>query len=215
MTSKGVISHSALRTPDWLALKLMAPQPAAVALRSSLLAWDEAEKKVFALRGMAALLIEERELYKEVEDREFGVPYASFDRFLKQEFPNSWSYIRRALRTVKELRQVPFEDLLQITLANLEQLKCVSSGVRILPEVVQAAKALSEKKLVQKLNTEYNQHLEVKAPVMMAEADVCQLFEQAVDRVIIVYGCTRSEALEYIGQDILEKYPIESAEESA
>lgn len=210
-----VISHSALRTPDWLALKLMAPQPAAVALRSILLAWDEAEKKVFALRGMAALLIEERELYKEVEDLEFGVPYASFDRFLKQEFPNSWSYIRDALRAVKELRQVPFEDLLQIKRANLEQLKRVSSGVRILPEVVQAAKALSEKKLVQKLNTEYNQHLEVKAPVMMAEADVCQLFEQAVDRVIIVYGCTRSEALEYIGQDILEKYPIESAEESA
>ena len=210
-----VISHSALRTPDWLALKLMAPQPAAVALRSIRLAWDGAEKKVFALRGMAALLIEERELYKEVEDPEFGVPYASFDRFLKQEFPNSWSYIRDALRAVKELRQVPFEDLLQIKRANLEQLKRVSSGVRILPEVVQAAKALSEKKLVQKLNTEYNQHLEVKAPVMMAEADVCQLFEQAVDRVIIVYGCTRSEALEYIGQDILEKYPIESAEESA
>ena len=210
-----VISHSALRTPDWLALKLMAPQPAAVALRSIRLAWDGAEKKVFALRGMAALLIEERELYKEVEDPEFGVPYASFDRFLKQEFPNSWSYIRDALRAVKELRQVPFEDLLQIKRANLEQLKRVSSGVRILPEVVQAAKALSEKKLVQKLNTEYNQHLEVKAPVMMAEADVCQLFEQAVDRVVIVYGCTRSEALEYIGQDILEKYPIESAEESA
>ena len=215
MTQSSVISHSALRTPDWLALKLMAPQPAAVALRSILLAWDEAEKKVFALRGMAALLIEERELYKEVEDLEFGVPYASFDRFLKQEFPNSWSYIRDALRAVKELRQVPFEDLLQIKRANLEQLKRVSSGVRILPEVVQAAKALSEKKLVQKLNTEYNQHLEVKAPVMMAEADVCQLFEQAVDRVIIVYGCTRSEALEYIGQDILEKYPLESAEESA
>ena len=81
-----------------------------------------AEKKVFALRGMAALLIEER-LYKEVEDPEFGVPYASFDRFLKQEFPNSWSYIGDALRAVKELRQVPFEDLLQIKRANLEQLK--------------------------------------------------------------------------------------------
>ena len=94
---------------------------------------------------MAALLIEERELHRFILDNEVGDYYQSFDRFLKCEYPASWSYIRDALRAVKELREVPFSDLLEIKRCNLEQLKKVSSGVRLLPEVVRAAKSMPEK----------------------------------------------------------------------
>jgi hypothetical protein len=204
------ISHSPLKTPDWLALKIMPVQPAANALRSILFAYDSLEKQVFALRGMAALLIEERELFKEIYDPEVGEPYQSFDRFLKQEFPNSWSYIRDALRAVKELRQVPFEDLLQIKRCNLEQLKRVSSSVRILPEVVQAAKVLPEKKLVEKLNKEYSQHLEVRQPVVMAEASVSDKVDEAVEMAIALYGCkSRGEALECVASDFIDTHAVE------
>ena len=38
-------------------------------------------------RGMAALLIEERELHRFILDNEVGDYYQSFDRFLKCEYP--------------------------------------------------------------------------------------------------------------------------------
>jgi hypothetical protein len=43
---------------------------------------------------------------------------------------------------------------------------------------------------------------------------VCTIFEQAVDRVVAYYECTRAEAMEYIAFDILDMYPIEEAEEA-
>ena len=101
---------------------------------------------------------------------------------------------------MKELREVPFADLLEIKRCNLEQLKKVSSGVRLLPEVVKAAKSMPEKQFVEKLNREHDQHLETSRPVVMAPGEVCTIFEQAVDRVIVFYGCTRAEALEHIGE---------------
>ena len=63
---------------------------------------------------------------------------------------------------------MPFEDLLSIKRANLEQLKQVSSNVRLLPAVIEAAKTLPEKAFVEKLNRDHAQHLEVKQPVAMA-----------------------------------------------
>jgi hypothetical protein len=204
----GAISHSGLRTPDWLAIKLQSNEAAGASLTAILRGLDGVEKQLFALRGMAMLQVEERQLYRWVMDEEVGDYYQSFDRWMKQELPNSWGYCRDALRTIKELRDTPFEDLLQIKRCNLEQLKKVSSNVRLLPEVVQAAKHLPEKAFVEKLNNSFDQHLDVKAPVLMAPAEVVKTFEEAVDRVIAYYQCTRSEALEYIGRDILEMYAV-------
>ena len=211
-----VISHpeNPLQVPDWSGMRSMDPEAAANALTGILARLEGTEKTVFAWRGMAALLIEERELHRFILDNEVGDYYQSFDRFLKCEYPASWSYIRDALRAVKELREVPFSDLLEIKRCNLEQLKKVSSGVRLLPEVVRAAKSMPEKQFVEKLNREHDQHLETSRPVVMAPGEVCTIFEQAVDRVIMFYGCTRAEALEHIGSEILEKYPIEQAEEA-
>lgn len=208
-----VISHQFLEAPDWAALRQSPPRDAADALASLLTRLDPIEKQVFALRGIAMLVFEERELWTEFTDPDVGQPYASFDRWLKQTCPNSWSYCRDALRSVKELRSVPFEDLLQIKRCNLEQLKKVSSGVRLLPDVVKAAKTMPEKQFVEKMNREHSQHLEVKQPVMMAPGEVCEIFEQAVNRVIVFYGCTRAEALEHIGSEILEKYTVEEVED--
>lgn len=212
MNTTSMISHQILETPDWTLLRSMDPEAAATRLTVTLRVLDGTEKQLFAVRGMAALLIEERELHRFILDNEVGDYYQSFDRFLKCEFPNSWSYIREALRTVKELKALPFTDLLEIKRCNLEQLKKSSSNVRILPEVVKAAKSMPEKQFVEKLNRDHDQHLEVKQPVVMADTPVCTKFEQAVDRVVVYYSCTRAEALEYIGNDILELYPVEAEE---
>lgn len=186
-------------TPNWAALRSEDPEIAAKQLSHILVQLDGVEKQVFALRGMAMLIVEERELYRWVIDEEVGDYFHSFDRWLKQTLPNSWSYCRDALRAVKELRDVPFTDLLEIKRCNLEQLKKVSSNVRILPEVIRAAKTLPEKEFVSRVNQSHQQHLEVKQPVVMAEQSASTIIDQAVEMAMALEGCqTRSEALEAI-----------------
>ena len=209
-----VISHQTADVPDWTGMRSMDPEAAANALTGILARLEGTEKQVFALRGMAALLIEERELHRFILDNEVGDYYQSFDRFLKCEYPASWSYIRDALRAVKELREVPFADLLEIKRCNLEQLKKVSSGVRLLPEVVKAAKSMPEKQFVEKLNREHDQHLEAKTPIVMATPDDVAEFETAIAIATLVEGCTtRAEAIRAISVSYIQDHPVEQAEE--
>jgi hypothetical protein len=196
MTS-AILHHdtSGLRSPDFFALRLMAHEPAAVRLTGILRSLDGVEKQLFAMRGMAALLIEERELYRFVVDEEVGDFYQSFDRFLKQELPCSWSYVRDALRAVKELKDMPFADLLEIKRCNIEKLKEVSSSVRLLPEVIQAAKTLPEKAFVEKMNKDHSQHLETRQPVVMASTPDMEERKAAIEMAMVCEECsTESEA---------------------
>ena len=198
-------------TPNWAALRSEVPEVAAKHLGRILIQLDSVEKQVFALRGMAMLIVEERELYRWVIDEEVGDYYQSFDRWLKQTCPNSWSYCRDALRAVKELRDVPFTDLLEIKRCNLEQLKKVSSNVRILPEVVKAAKQLPEKDFVAELNQRHAQHLEVKSPVVMAPTGDVEEFETAIALAIAVEGCqSRAEAIRAISINYIHDHSVEA-----
>ena len=205
-----VISHDPLQAPDWAELRSMVAEVAGKRLTGFLRGLDGVEKQVFALRGMAMLIVEERELYRWVLDEEVGDYYVSFDRWMKQELPTSWGYCRDALRAVKELKDMPFEDLLQIKRANLEQLKKVSSSVRILPEVVAAAKSLPEKAFVAKMNDEHSQHLEAKQPVVMATPDDVEEFETAIALAIAVEGCTsRAEAIRAVSVSYIQDHQVE------
>ena len=204
-----VISHET-DVPNWAALRTEVPEVAAKRLQGILARLDASEKQIFALRGMAALLIEERQLYRFVVDEEVGDYFQSFDKFLKDVCPNSWSYVRDALRAVKELKDVPFEDLLQMKRCNIQQLKQTSSSVRVLPEVIEAAKKLPEKELVAKLNTEHDQHLETAAPVVMAPKEDVEEFETAVEMVTLIDDChSRAEAIKAIGIRIIQECAAE------
>ena len=207
---KGAISHDPLSTPDWTELRSECQETAGTRATAFLARLDGIEKHVFALRGMAMLIVEERELYRWVMDEEVGDYFQSFDRWLKQTCPNSWSYCRDALRAVKELKDMPFTDLLEIKRANLEQLKKVSSGVRLLPEVVRAAKSMPEKQFVEKMNREHSQHLAVKQPVVMAEPDACEDFEEAIEMAIVCEHCVgRAEAIRAISICYKQDWAVE------
>lgn len=202
---KPAIALSAL--PNWKALRAEVPEVAARQVGNILAALDRAEKHIYAVRGMAALLIEERQLFRFIVDEEVGDYYQSFDKWLKDTCPESWGDVRKALRAVKELQDVPFEDLLQMKRCNVEQLKQASSSVRVLPEVIEAAKRLPEKKLVETLNAEYEQHLECHVPVLMAPVGDVAEFEQAVECAMFLEECgTRQEALKAIAVDYLESH---------
>jgi hypothetical protein len=192
----GVILHNAVAdflAVDWARIKSESDAAAANELRAILSGLDGIEDKVFALRGMACLMIEERQLWVEHEDPEVGQPFTSFDRWLKWAAPKSWSYCRDAMRVVKELG-ADFPELLRIRRCNLEQLKKASTSVRRLPAVIEAAKTLPEKQFVETLNRDHNQHLEVKRPVEMAPAGDVAEFESAIAMAELIEEDCKSRA---------------------
>jgi hypothetical protein len=211
MSDSRAISHLCLREPDWLSIKLQTRETAAASLRSILSGYEGLEDKVFYWRGRAALLIEEQELFKEVEDPEVGAPFQSFDRFLKVLYPRSWGSIRDALRTIKELKDMQPEDLVAMKRANMEQIKRISPAVRRLPEVIQAAKTKTEKDFVAYVNeVAPDQHLELKRPILLVPEGDCKEFEEAVEMVTLVEGCqSRAEALKAIGIHIIQDYAVQ------
>lgn len=152
--------YTQVDAPDWGGLRGMDPREASVDLGAMLKNLDGFEKKIFALRGMAMLLIEERELWRYQIDPEVDRPYESRDRWLKAICPTSFPYCYEALKAVKELREIPAEDLIQMSRSNIQTLTHVSSNVRRLPEVIKAAKTQSESEFTQTLTTKYDQHLE-------------------------------------------------------
>ena len=202
-TKTSVIWHNsvdAFLAVDWARIRSESAADAADEIRILLGTLDGIEDKVFALRGMACLLIEERQLWSEHEDPDVGQPFASFDRWLKWVAPKSWSYCRDAMRVVKELG-ADFPDLLRIRRCNLEQLKKVSTKVRRNPAVIEAARTLPEKAFVEKVNREFEQHLEIKQPVVMAPSGDVEEFESAIAMALLIEeGCeTRADALKFVG----------------
>ena len=165
--SSSAISHLPLKQPDWFAITLLPNEPAADALRSILAHLEGLEDTVFAIRGLACYYFAERRLYEQFEDPDVGQPFRSMDRFLKASLPKSWRYCEDAWSAIKAVkdqltRGIPDKDLAEMPRCNLVQLKQVSSGVRGLPDVVEAAKTLPETEFTAKLNREHNQHLEGK-----------------------------------------------------
>ena len=185
-----------LPSPDWAFIGKLNDAPAATMLEACIRDLDGIEKQVFAVRGRALLMMEERQLWKLLTDPATGTPWRSLDAWLASAAPHSRSDCYAALRAVRELQDVPFETLTQMPRCNVEQLRKVSSGVRARPEVQAAARELPEKDFVEKLNREHGQHLESRKLVLMPPAGEAEELEQAIEMAMLVEECsTRTEAV--------------------
>ena len=210
MKSSAIIAPPAFEEPNWTQLRALEPERAAAVIGVILKSLDAIEEKAFAVRGEAMLLIEERKLFRFVVDDEVGDYYQSFDKWLKDTLPRSWGYCRDALRTRKECREISYADYVQIPRCNSEQLKKVSSSLRALPAVVEAAQTLPEKAFGEKLNRDHAQHLEVKQPVALAPAGDVAEFESAIEMAMLVEHCdTRADAIKAIAVSYIQDHATE------
>ena len=66
-----------------------------------------------------------------------------------------------ALATIQKLPDVPMEKLVATPRCNIMTLTQVSSSVRALPEVLEAAQTLSEEQFTAKLTKDHGQHLDL------------------------------------------------------
>ena len=164
MTS--AISH--LATPDFDAIRAMTSEDAAKPVVSILRTMEAADehiesltRQVYALRGAAMKIAEEKKIYEQFEDEEVGKPFRSLDRWNKATFPKSWRYNQEALATISKLPEVPMEQLVSMPRCNMVMLaNNVSSSVRALPDVLEAAQTLSEDEFAAKLTKDHGQALE-------------------------------------------------------
>ncbi len=117
-------------------------------------------RQVYALRGAAMLIAQQKEIFKFFIDDEWGEPFRSLDRFNKAMFPKSWRYNAEALATIQKLPDVPMEKLVATPRCNIMTLTQVSSNIRALPDVLEAAQVLTEDGFIGKLTREHNQCLE-------------------------------------------------------
>ena len=159
------ISH--LATPDFDAIRAMTSEDAAKPVVSILRTMEAADdrieslsRQVYALRGAAMKIAEEKKIYEFCVDDEWGEPFRSLDRFNKATFPKSWRYNQEALATISKLPDVPMEKLVNTPRCNIMTLTQVSNSVRALPEVLEAAQTLSESDFAEKLTKEHGQCLE-------------------------------------------------------
>ncbi len=186
------ILQSTVLAPDWAAVRVLPHQEAADAVAAILNALDTVEKQVFAARGMALLIVEERRLWEGRAE--------SMGQWIKAIAPNSWSDCYAAMRSVRELLpDVPFEDLREMKRCNLEEVKKLSSAVRRDRKVIEAAKT---KPLVEFLaetaSSHPEQHLSLKTRL-----------EEAIEMCMELEGCGRKQAEEVIGEFYIAEHAVE------
>ena len=154
--------------PDFDAIRAMTSEDAAKPVVSILRTMEAADehiesltRQVYALRGAAMKIAEEKKIYEQFEDEEVGKPFRSLDRWNKATFPKSWRYNQEALATISKLPEVPMEQLVSMPRCNMVMLaNNVSSSVRALPDVLEAAQTLSEDEFAAKLTKDHGQALE-------------------------------------------------------
>jgi hypothetical protein len=117
-------------------------------------------RQVYAIRGAAMKIAQDKQIFKYFVDEEVGQPFRSLDRWNKTTFPKSWRYNAEALATISKLPDVPMEQLVSMPRCNMMTLANVSSNVRTIPAVLEAAQTLSEDAFAQKLTAEHGQALE-------------------------------------------------------
>lgn len=173
-------------------------------------------KRTFIERGYILVEVEERELWKHIDckedllaDKEPPRKYHSLGEWLVGEAPHSRSDCYAALKAVKQLHEIPKEELLEVPRCNVEVLRRVPKqdrtknltvgGKRM--TVIEAAARLPEKKLREALHREMpDAHIEPKEPMILKpEQSSRQAIDSGLDAAKWYFEVfSREEALEAV-----------------
>lgn len=165
---------------DWERIRTVEPISAALYLDRLMVSLDSIARRGFAMRGMCLMLMEERQLWNQLVDPDTGLPYKSLNSWILRAAPYSHGDCHESLRSIKELHDIPIEDLMQTPRCNIKRLKEMSSTVRRLPSIRKAAQELSEEAFVEKIQADHpDQHLETKIkPTLRLTAAVVDALDE-------------------------------------
>lgn len=185
------ISQFRAIAPNWTAIELLPMPQAADAVASILSALDGAEEMVFAARGKALLVIEERKLWEGRAD--------SMGQWIRKVAPKSWRECYAAMSTIRAvLPDVGMEDLKEMKRCNIEEVKKLSSAVRRDPKVIESAKVLTRKEFLEKTAADHpNQHIGVQSKL-----------EEAIEMCMVLEGLSRKAAEDFVGEFYIGEYAV-------
>ena len=154
------ISHL-MKEPDWFALKIQPPMECAENIQAILKALEGHERFIYAVRGEALRIFDERELYRLYTDPATSQPCSCCFRYLQVYMPDSARYCQEALVNRQRLcNAIPLEQAAKMTRANLRLLEGASESVQRLPEIQKAAETMTERQFAQTLSRDHHQHIE-------------------------------------------------------
>jgi hypothetical protein len=166
-------------------------------LDSHLRLLEQQWKRSFISRGLILIEMKQRQLWKHVLDRN-ARPFTSLESWIVDAAPQSRSDCYAAMRAVEELRDIPREQLADIPRCNVATLRLLSSAVRSDPDVIEAAKNLSEKDFTARIEKDFPlQHIEGRRQIRfkLLQSDY-EVVEQAIEMAMQDGACeTREEAL--------------------
>jgi hypothetical protein len=134
--------------------------------------------------GLICVEMRERSLWLKVIDVKTAQYFHSFDAWLMSAAGVSRSSAYAAMKAIDMLTDVPIADLREIPRCNAMNLGKLSTAVRREPEILQAAKDLTEEEFVAKVQSAYpEQHLEGRSRLQLAPT---QSARHAIDRALEV-----------------------------
>lgn len=155
----------------------------------------------FIEQGLILNEMSEEELFREVIDPVTGEGFASFDRWLMDAAPVSRSGGYAAMKALRQLSDVPFDQLRHMARCNVGVLCGLSPTVRSDPDVIEAARNANERDFIKQVQEKYpDQHIESKRMTMATlDESARSLMDAALECARWVYDLTRREdALESI-----------------
>jgi hypothetical protein len=193
-------------------LRNMPDEIAAVALDGRLRALEIQWKRSFLERGVLLLEMEQRMLWRKLDDPSTGEPYTSLERWILTAAPQSRSDAYAALRAVKELRDIPRQHLEGVARCNVAILQALSTSIRNEPEVLKAAKDLPEREFIRKIEKDYpDQHIESRRLIHLHPTkSASAVIEKAIKLAMQLEGLTtREQVLESWAVTYLQEHTDE------
>jgi hypothetical protein len=188
-------------------LRSMSDADAARVLDERLRFLERQYKRNFVERGFILVEVEERQLWKELVDADTNEKYTSFDRWVCGAASHSRADCFEAMRAVKELRDVPREQLMGIPRKNIGILSQLSTKVRKDPDIIAAAQDSSKKEFIAHIQGNYpDQHVEQESKVTTyPTVSQREIIDSALEIAAWVYGSAgRESAMEAVSNFFLE-----------
>lgn len=195
-------------------LRELPDETAAIALDGRLRALESLWRRSFYERGLILHEVEQRLLWQKLNDSTTGDPYTSFNRWVVDAAPHSRSDCYAALSVVKELRDIPRQQLSDIPRCNLSILQALSSQVRQDERVIQVASSSSQKDFVAMLEKDYpDQHIESRRLIHLnPTTSLSTVMQQGIELAKRVEGVTtREQAIEAIFMEYIHQHTVAEA----
>lgn len=178
---------------------------------------DETMKYSYPEIGLICRQVEVNHLWKQRTDPETGHKCSSFARWVRVAAPWSYATVFAAMRDVEELQDVPAEHLAEIPASNIGTLKQLSTAVRNVPDVLEAAKTMHAPDFAEKVRTEYpDQHLERKEILRFTvDGSAADRIKAVIDMATQKGAHNWGEALELICEEAADVWRLESEVERA